>query len=421
MQTTRHTPLPIRERLLRRARGILALSCVLTIATACHDVAPDPLAPVSHSLNVNSDGTWMVNSLADPGDGTCSNSECTLREAIAAAQSGERVTFKNNLSGRIALAAGRLIVDKSLTIEARDPSQIVVDGQGATTVFAVGVGTTGVLVNLINLTITGGGGQPGSGVQVFSGSTLNVIGSVVTGNNAVGNGGGIHASNATVRVARSTIAANTATSQGGGIFVADENLTVSRSTISGNTASSGGGIFLECGGAASCATNGMTIRSSTITQNDTQIGGGGGIATASFPNTLSNTIVAGNRRTGFADSPSADCAFGGGAPESFGYNLTSPDTGCDLTSPTDIILQSTAQVFTSVISVALAENGGLRPTHALVERGFAVDAGYCPGEGVDQRGFPRPYDDLRMPNALDGCDIGAFEWQPTDTKKSPKP
>jgi hypothetical protein len=27
-----------------------------------------------------------------------------------------------------------------------------------------------------------------------------------------------------------------------------------------------------------------------------------------------------------------------------------------------------------------------------------------------------------MPNALDGCDIGAFEWQPADTKgKAPKP
>ena len=418
--TIRHT-LANREFRPTRALRLIALSSVLSVAAACHDAPTAPHTHPSPTLNVSSDGTWIVNSLADPGDGTCSNNECTLREAIAAAQDGERVTFKDNISGRIALTAGRLVVDKSLTIEARDPSQIAVDGQGTTTVFAVAGATGGVLVNLFNLTITGGGGTPGSGVHVFFGSTLNVIGSVVTGNNALGNGGGINASNATLRVARSTVAGNTATGVGGGIYVRDDNLTVSRSTISGNSAASGGGIYLECSGSASCATNGMTIRSSTITQNDTQIAGGGGIATLASTNTFSNTIVAGNRRTGFADAASADCSFALGPAVSFGYNLTSPGTGCDLTSPTDIVLQSIEQVFTAVLSPALADNGSSRPTHALVERGFAVDAGYCPGESTDERDRPRPFDDLRMPNALDGCDIGAFEWNPPAAKPKPKP
>ena len=138
-------------------------------------------------------------------------------------------------------------------------------------------------------------------------------------------------------------------------------------------------------------------------------------------NIITNTILAGNGRFGGAFDDEADCNFVG-LPESLGYNLTSPGTGCPLTSPTDIILQSISQVFTAVLSPVLAENGSPKPTHALIERGFAVDAGYCPGEAGDQRGFPRPYDDLRMPNALDGCDIGAFEWQPADTKtKAPKP
>ena len=119
-------------------------------------------------------------------------------------------------------------------------------------------------------------------------------------------------------------------------------------------------------------------------------------------------------------------AFGRcGQPSGFvslGYNLSSAGTGCDLASPTDVLLQSPLQVFTSVIHPVLADNGGGRLTHALIERGRAIDAGYCPGENGDQRGFPRPYDDLRMPNALDACDIGAFEWNPPGTKgKGPKP
>ena len=40
-----------------------------------------------------------------------------------------------------------------------------------------------------------------------------------------------------------------------------------------------------------------------------------------------------------------------------------------------------------------------------------MDAGYCPGETADQRGFASPVDDPLMPNALDACDIGAYELQ----------
>ena len=35
----------------------------------------------------------------------------------------------------------------------------------------------------------------------------------------------------------------------------------------------------------------------------------------------------------------------------------------------------------------------------------------CPGETADQRGFASPVDDPLMPNAVDACDIGAYELQ----------
>ena len=48
-------------------------------------------------------------------------------------------------------------------------------------------------------------------------------------------------------------------------------------------------------------------------------------------------------------------------------------------------------------------------THALLARGRAVDAGSCPSETTDQRGFPRRIDEPTVPNVKDACDIGAYE------------
>ena len=117
MRTT--TLAPRRHRSRYRDGRVLgrlsAIVVVMIVTAACHDDAmkPNPVAPTSPGLAVSSDGTWLVNSLADPGDGVCANNECTLREAIAAAQSGEHITFKSNLSGTIALTAGDLVIDEN--------------------------------------------------------------------------------------------------------------------------------------------------------------------------------------------------------------------------------------------------------------------------------------------------------------------
>lgn len=234
--------------------------------------------------------------------------------------------------------------------------------------------------------------------------------------NSAGAGGGIF-STGSLTIVGSTIASNNATAGGGGIF-SDGTLSISRTTISGNYAgiSQGGGVVAVCN--VDCP-GGASFRSSTITNNDAG-NSGGGVLLVLVPTTFSNTIVAGNRQNGDPAGPEADCSDSGYGV-SLGYNLTTQNTGCLFTALNNVILQVPSQVFTFVLFPVLADNGSGRMTHALIERGLAVDAGYCPGESADQRGFPRPFDDLRMPNALDGCDIGAFEWQPTDTKtKGPK-
>jgi uncharacterized repeat protein (TIGR01451 family) len=77
----------------------------------------------------------------------------------------------------------------------------------------------------------------------------------------------------------------------------------------------------------------------------------------------------------------------------------------------DLNIVTETQIFSEVLEAELKDNGGPTQTHALIARGRAVDAGYCPGESADQRGFSRPVDDPIMPNALDGCDIGPYELQ----------
>jgi CSLREA domain-containing protein len=404
-----------RERGLPRRLAVITLAVAATAVTACHDAATSVLAPAPPTLAVGSDGAWLVNSLADPGDGACTNSECTLREAIAAAQDGDRVSFKNNLTGTINLGAGQLLIEKFLTIDGPGPAKLAVSGQNVSRVFQIGSTTADVIVTVSGLTITGGNALPdnGGGIAVRDNSRLALIASVVTLNTGY-TGGGIHNAGRLTLV-RSTVAANHATLHGGGIY-SSSAVTLNRSTISENQADGwGGGVMTSCP-FGPC--DGVTLRSSTVTNNDAgELGGGLRISDAG---TSWNSIVAGNRVDGSSTDATADCYTG--TLESLGYNLSTLDTGCDLSEPTDIVIPLPSLVFTSVLHLVLEDNGGATKTHALVERGFAVDAGYCPGESVDQRGFPRPYDDLRMPNALDGCDIGAFEWHPADTKtKGPKP
>ena len=400
-----------------RRFSFLGLTAV-AVVVGCHDAPTSPLTSSKPTLAVSTDGAWLVNSLADPGDGVCANNECTLREAIAAAQNGDRITFKSNLIGTIGLTAGELLIEKSLTFEGPGADQLSVSGQQASTVFKIGNHVDSILVVITGLTIADGMTfQSGGGVEITPAARVVLVGTVVMRSSANDNGGGIY-SEGILTVAGSTIAENEA-GAGGGISTPDGRLTVIRTTISGNTSSQpdgGGGIYTSCQ-TAWCGPS--TIRSSVITRN-TASNLGGGLALVSNPTSISNTIIAGNESN--LDTE-ADCSGAAIGPlTSLGHNLSRSNSGCELAEPTDVNLTLPSQVFTFVLLPVLANNGGRVPTHALIERGLAVDAGYCPGEGGDVRGFPRPYDDVRVPNALDGCDIGPFEWNPADTKgKGPKP
>jgi len=394
----------------------LVFIAALAAVAGCHG---DPSTAPRHQPAVQfaqgDNGTWTVNALGDPGDGTCDDTECTLREAIAAATSGGKIVFADGLQGDIKLAGNDLIIGKSLSIDGA--GRIAVDAQLITKAFVIGAGDGpvtlsrltvrngagignggGVFVTsseatLDSVTVTGGiaDGANGGGVYI-SGSTVTVRNSTITGNNANSRGGGIYASASTVSIVGSTISGNQAPDGGGLAFRNASIVTIERSTISGNLASgAGGGINNE---------GTLVIRSATITRN-TASGGAGGI-TNNGSTSLMNTINAGN--TG---STLADCGGGNGI-STLGYNILGGS--CNTAGPGDIEVFPN-QVFSQVIDPMLADNGGPTKTHALIAGGRAIDAGYCPGATADQRGFKRPVDVVQVTNVSDGCDIGSFEAQ----------
>ena len=169
-------------------------------------------------------GHKVVNSLADPGNGICNATQCTLREAINDPGSTE-ISFTPGLTGPVTLASpaaggGTLIIEKKLSITG--PSTRIVIRPRSTNpdfgVFQIGGGGP---VTLTNLTIRGGkasGGFGGGGIN--NGGTLRLVNSVVAGNSVDfgGDGGGIENRGGTLTLTNSVVASNSSTEGfGGGI------------------------------------------------------------------------------------------------------------------------------------------------------------------------------------------------------------
>jgi uncharacterized repeat protein (TIGR01451 family)/CSLREA domain-containing protein len=441
---------------------------LVAITVGCTDSeptvpAPRPTRPV---FDQGDGGLWTVTSLDDPGNGTCDD-VCTLREAIGAAQSGASISFANGLTGTVPLTGGQLeIIDKSISIDGG--KTITVDAQGSSRVILINdAAQSGTLVVKLagmvikNGTTTGvfdaptaGGGIKidggdvtltdvtisdsksafnGGGVAVLDGSTLHFERGKILRNEATGAGGGIWVTRGTLDLANTTVADNTDHFFGGGLSNIQSSVTISGSTISGNQSPHGGGInqfagsltmarstvsgnratttsqFGSTGGGIDVSGDaGVDLTSVTITGNTGAGGAGGQNLDVAAPATLttSNSIIGGGGPAG-----SKQCALGGSV-SSGGYNLFASDCAPAAPQATDIIVAG-GVIYTQFVDPVLKDNGGPTKTHALLPTGLAIDAGFCPAETVDQRGSSRPADIGNRSNANDGCDIGAYELQPT--------
>ncbi|HEY2395488.1 MAG TPA: choice-of-anchor Q domain-containing protein [Rudaea sp.] len=347
---------------------------------------------------------WTVTKTADTNDGVC-NSDCSLREAIAAAGDGDLIRFASPLfdtSQTITLGGTELIPSKSVTIEGPGADRLSISANNTSAVFAV---ANGLAVTLKGMTIRDGNSDVGGGI--ISAGQLTLQNVALTANKANGSGrGGAVYQTGNGNYIGCTFSDNQGKA-GGAIFVAQpaQFLRLVNSTVSSNQVvddGDGGGISLFSGNASDVR---LEIIDSTITNNKVPNGVGGGIsvftegvAGSTATVTLRNSIIANNSPSNL----SAQADTGAINIESQGFNLTNDATSLYPTDPTDILGVDPKLG-------PLNNNGGHVETRALLGGSPALDAGHSSGYPKDQRGLSRSFDAVAIDVPGDYSDIGAAE------------
>ncbi len=274
-------------------RGALALSLALLMLG---------LSPSASGV-----ATFTPTRFDDPPPGNCDPGDCSLREAIIAANSlagpdtivlaAGTYTLSIPGTGEDVAADGDLDITDDLTISGEGQGVTIVNGNGAATGERVVhvdplAGGAGPVVSLSAMTITGGTGSLGLGVLSENEARVSVGEVTVTGNTGVLNGGGIlNEDDAVMTIAHSTVSDNTlGGSFGPGILNRGQaSLTILRSTISGNAA---GGSF--GGGVHNRDDATLEVQDSSISGNSSGGLGGGLFLQNQSVSHLTNVTISGN-------------------------------------------------------------------------------------------------------------------------------
>jgi len=83
------------------------------------------IAIIFCSINVNA-ATFTVTKLSNSNDGTCDAQDCGLREAVAAAASGDTVVFDPNVGGTHTFGGSQIVITKRITIDGQRSGESVV-------------------------------------------------------------------------------------------------------------------------------------------------------------------------------------------------------------------------------------------------------------------------------------------------------
>jgi CSLREA domain-containing protein len=371
-------------------------------ATATVTIADNDVAPPAQL-------TFTVTRTDDRDNPTCVVGDCSLREAVKAANAAPSNDTINFAAGVTTITlANEIVINNAGTMTISGPGANVLTingGAGTNRIFTTSLAT----VTITGVTLTDGNGtgatSSSNGGAIFAQAGTLVLDGVHINLNSATTGGGVYFAGGTNhQILNSTFSVNSAVNCGGFFNDNSSILTVTNSTISGNPVTNKGGGF--------CSNSNTTLRSVTITTNSAT-NGGGGIYQLAGTLDLGNTIVAGN--TG--GSPQ-DILLEGGTVTTAGYNLIGNNSSVAATFPlgnpnanNDIVGTTGALVNPGL--APLGNYGGTTPTHALLFSSPAIDKGNRFGLTTDQRGLLRPVnlDDTAYPNAADGSDIGAFESQ----------
>jgi hypothetical protein len=336
--------------------------------------------------------TLTVDTLLDESDSSCSDDR-SLRDAIAAASTGDTISF--GITGTIVLsdALGPLPIDEDLTIVGPVEGGITLDGNRSTRVLSV---ASGITLHLQNIVIANGSHTQGAGIYNYGG-TVQITNSTLSSNHVDDSqsyGGGVYNNGGMLIVESSTFFSNAATSiwsYGGAIYNDGGTVVITNTTFASNKASSssegrGGGIYNWNNGV-------FTITNSTFSGNIASHGAGA-IQNQWGNVTLRNTIIA-------HSTASADCV---GTITNGGNNIDS-STSCGWGSDNGSMSDTDPQLG------PLTSNSSSTQLFPLLTGSHAIDGviynapNGCPT--TDQRSRQRPIDGNRDGTAA--CDIGSYE------------
>ncbi len=325
----------------------------------------------------------IVTRYDDPVPDSCSAADCSLREAVIAANAdpnADRILlsaglYELSLPGNDSAAqVGDLDLKEPVELIGPGATMTTIDGQAVDRVLEIAAANQFVAVR--GVTITGGNaqfGNGGSGVLIVNTPAL-LEACEIRGDLANSTGSGVQVTNSIgVVIRNSTIAAW----PGVGVQLFHSTLEIFDSTVTANGAAE---IF------AVSAPTGLSCAQCTIF--DPSDAGAEVAAQSGATIEFTNSIVGG------------ECD--NGAITSLDGNLESPGTTCGFLLPND------QQGLANPGLGGLADNGGPTRTMLPVANGAAADSSSPAGcSSIDQRGIFRPQDGDSTPGSI--CDVGAAE------------
>jgi CSLREA domain-containing protein len=274
--------------------------------------------------------TYEVNKRADHTPNGCKKKDCSLREAILAANARDgfdRVVLPEKKTYNLAIENADPNEDAAATgdLDVSDPLLVTHPGKGRAKVDANGIDRVFELLNGGSTTFKkivirsgddaegdddgGGGGIQahdadltlrrssvsnnnaddtyGGGVELDGDSDLTMLRSAMNGNVSDSDSGAIEGDgDAALVMTRSKLNGNVSDGDGGAIYLDGSDARIVQTTIAGNRANGAGGIN---------GNGALSIDRSTIANNVATSGSSGGIETGGDPTTITNSTIAGNR------------------------------------------------------------------------------------------------------------------------------
>ncbi|CAN5429869.1 hypothetical protein BH10ACT11_BH10ACT11_14840 [soil metagenome] len=394
--------------------------------------------------------TYSPTTASDHVPHACNASDCTLREAVIAAnrhpgpdtivlRAGKTYRRSHRATNEGAARDGDLDITDQLTIRSSGRRPATIDANRTERVLSV-LGAGAKLKHLKLVRGNAGAGAEGGGIYFQSSATgqhLKVSNSTITRNSTQQYGGGIGGIGsgvATIRhssltgnyaqyagggissgfplvVSKSTVSGNRTSPSsgiGGGIYVSSGSAKISSSSISDNRSQRTGGIFndaespdrlgltnvtvsgnraLETGGIGLGFNALVSLNATTVVRNIADSSSAGGITSDSAQIAVENSLIARN-----IAPVNSDCE---GTIASGGHNLFGTSTGCLGYAMSDRTDLSNSRIGIGI----LGANGGPTKTVPLRASSDAVNHASSRAPNRDQRGRHRG----------NHPDIGAFE------------